>query len=553
MATPDDKIRKALDARRARMDEDYHRWEPYFIELRDNIQPQAGRFTREEHRTSSSYLKRIVDHKGRKSLNTLVSGLSAGMTSPARPWFRLGLYDSDLEEAKPVAEWLYESQKRMYEVLRGSNIYRMLESCYRQLGCFGTFGGVIVPHFDNVIHGHAFPIGTYRIAEDEDGDIGYLHRDCRMTVGSMVQKFGYEKVSGPVRRLFDRGDHHAYINVRHAIERRVDRDPASPLSTDMPFASMYWEESENGFLEIGGFSAPVLLVPRWEQTEGEAWATNSPGMNALGDVVQLQGQHRDKAMAIQKMHNPPLMGANQEAARFTRNVPGGVSVVATNDLQKGGLRPIYEVKPDVQWLVQDINETRQRISEAFFEDLFLMTSQSDRRNITAREIAERHEEKLLVLGPVLESLDHALLGPLIEATFTHMQNAGILPPPPREIENMEIRVEYISALAQAQKAVGVASIERTVGFIGSLAQLKPEALDKIDTDEMVDEFTRHIGPPVKTIRNDAQVAQIREARAQQEQAAQAMQALESGAGAAKLISEANERGERALAEQRRAI
>lgn len=542
MAAPDDKLRKALDARRARMDEDYHRWEPYFIELRDNIQPQAGRFTREEKRDSSMYLKRIVDHKGRKALNTLVSGLSAGMTSPARPWFRLGLYDSDLEEAKPVAEWLYESQKRMYEVLRGSNIYRMLESCYRQLGCFGTFGGVIVPHFDNVIHGHAFPMGTYRIAEDEDGDIAYLHRDCRMTVGSMVQKFGYEKCSGPVRRLFDRGDHHSYINLRHAIERRVDRDPTSPLSSDMPFASMYWEESEPTFLEIGGFSAPVLLCPRWEQTEGEAWATNSPGMNALGDVVQLQGQHRDKAMAIQKHHNPPLVGANPEAARFTRNVPGGVTVVATTDLQKGGLRPIYEVKPDVQWLVQDINETRQRISEAFFEDLFLMTSQSDRRNITAREIAERHEEKLLVLGPVLESLDHALLGPLIEATFTHMQNARILPPPPREIENMEIRVEYISALAQAQKAVGVAPIERTIGFAATVEQIRPGAMDNIDTDEAVREFAEQVGVPPNIMRDAAKVKEDRAARAQQAQQQMLMENAQGLAGAANLISEASARG-----------
>jgi hypothetical protein len=538
----DEKLRKALAARRARMDEDYWRWEPYFEELRDNIQPQAGRFTDDERRTSSVYLKRIVDHKGRKALNTLVSGLSAGMTSPARPWFRLGLYDSDLEQAKPVAEWLYEAQKRMYEVLRGSNIYRTLESCYRQIGCFGTFGGVIVPHFENVIHGFAFPIGTYRIAEDEDGDIGYLHRDCRMTVGSMVAKFGYDKCSSAVRRMFDRGDHHAYVKVKHAIERRHERDRDSPLSRDMPFASMYWEEGEPTFLEIGGFSAPVLLVPRWEQTEGEAWATNSPGMNALGDVVQLQGQHRDKAMAIQKMHNPPLVGANPEAARFTRNVPGGVTVVNTADLAKGGLRPIYEVKPDIQWLAQDINETRQRISEAFFEDLFLMTSQSDRRQITAREIAERHEEKLLVLGPVLESLDHALLSPLIEATFAHMQNARLLPPPPREIQNMQIKVEYISALAQAQKAVGVAPIERTIGFAATLEQIRPGAMDNIDTDETVREFAEQVGVPPKIMRDAAQVAKDRQARAQAQQQQMLMENAQGLAGAANLISEASARG-----------
>ena len=45
---------------------------------------------------------------------------------------------------------------------------------------------------------------------------------------------------------------------------------------------------------------------------------------------------------------------------------------------------------------------------------------SDRRQITAREIEERHEEKLLMLGPVLERLNDELLRPLIDRTFNIM-------------------------------------------------------------------------------------------------------------------------------------
>lgn len=549
----DPKLRKALDARRAEMDEQFDRWKPYFQELRKWISPSTGRFEADKDRVTVPDIKRIIDSKARMAQRTLSAGLMAGMTSPSRPWFRLGLYDKDLQESSAIAAWLHDSQSRMYDVLRGSNVYRMLESSYRSLGTYGVFGGCIVPNFESVVHAHSFPMGSYRIAEDETGRIAYLHRDCRMTVGQTIAQFGYEKCSGRVRRGFDRGDFHSYVNIQHAIERRMDRDPTSPLGRDKVMASIYWEDDEEGFLEIGGFSVPNILAPRWEQTEGEVWSTSSPGMNALGDTVQLQGQHRDKALAIQKMHNPPLVGAQSNSATFTRNVPGGVTTIATNDLNKGGLRPIYEVRPDVQWLVQDINETRDRISQAFFEDLFLMTAQSDRRQVTAREIAERHEEKLLVLGPVLESLDHALLSPLIEATFYFMQEAEILPPPPPELDGTAIKVEYISALAQAQKAVGVAPIERTIGFVATIEQIRPGAMDNIDTDEAIREFANQVGPPPQILRSKQDVDAKRKADAEAAQAQQMLEQAQPLASAASLISEASARGVDGLQRQGRPL
>lgn len=535
-------LMKSMLQRRATMDTDFHRWKPYFRELRDNIQPTTGRFDGEDNRTTADYLKKIIDPKARRGLRIMVSGLTAGMTSPSRPWFKLDLPDKDLKAYQPVSAWLFESQTRMYEVLRGSNIYGILESCYRSLGTYGTFGGCVVPNFENVIHGHAFPMGQYRVAEDADGQIGYLHRDCRISVVNMVNRFGLENVSRSVRRAFERSDYHAYINCKHALEVRVERDTSSPLNINKPMASVYWEEGEDDFLEITGFGVKNILAPRWETTEGEHWSTSSPGMDALGDQVQLQGQHRDKAIAIQKMHNPPLVGAGRTAAQFTRNVPGGVSVVDTNDLQKGGLRPLYEVRPDVQWLVHDINETRRRIDEAFFVDLFLMTAQSDRRQVTAREIAERHEEKLLVLGPVLESLDHGLLSPLIAATFHFMQEADMLPPPPDELNDMPVQVEYVSALAQAQKAVGVAPIERTIGFAASLEQAIPGTIDGIDGDEALREFAEQIGPPPGILRDQEAIQAKREGRRQAEQSQQMIEAAQPLAGAAKLVSEISDRG-----------
>ena len=248
-------------------------------------------------------------------------------------------------------------------------------------------------------------------------------------------------------------------------------------------------------------------------------------------------------MAIQKSYNPPLQGSSGITSQHFRNVPGGVSTVTTNDLRMGGLRPVYEVRPDITGLREDIMQTQDRVNQAFFVDLFMMTALSDRRQVTAREIAERHEEKLLVLGPVLESLDHDLLQPLIQATFHHMQEGGIIPEPPEELVGKPIKVEYISALAQAQRAVGVAPIERVVGFAATLEQIKPGTLDNYNADEALRDFSQQIGAPPTHLVDPNQVAKAREARAQQQAQDQMMEQAQPMASAAKLISEASARGE----------
>lgn len=209
---------------------------------------------------------------------------------------------------------------------------------------------------------------------------------------------------------------------------------------------------QNKFLQIGGHRIKPLLAPRWEQVEGEAWFASSPGMIALGDARSLQVSQEQKAIAIQKMHNPPRIGGPIQGGMFFENVPGGFTAMASTDLSQGGVRPAYEVKPDIQGLILDIQETQQRIEVAFYKDLFQRAAVAleGRSQITVREIADRHEEKLMTLGPVLESLDHELLQPLIEATFAYMQEADILPDAPESVVGQEIKVEYISLLAGAE-------------------------------------------------------------------------------------------------------
>jgi hypothetical protein len=210
------------------------------------------------------------------------------------------------------------------------------------------------------------------------------------------------------------------------------------------------------------------------------------------------------------------------------------------------LKPMYEVNLPLQYLTLDIKEIERRIDSTFYADLFLAISSQDGQ-MTATEVVERHEEKLLVLGPVLERLQSELLSPVIDRTFAIMQRGDLLPPAPEELAGMELKVEFISMLAQAQKLVGIGSIDRFTAFVGSIAALNATVLDKVDLDQTIDEYGEILGVPPRIIVSDDKVAEVREGRAQQEQAAQAAAIAPVASGVAKDLSQTQTVGNNALA------
>jgi hypothetical protein len=152
--------------------------------------------------------------------------------------------------------------------------------------------------------------------------------------------------------------------------------------------------------------------------------------------------------------------------------------------------------------------------------------------MTATEVAERHEEKMLMLGPVVERLHSEMLDPLIETTFEHMLAAGIVPPAPPELSGMDLNVTYVSMLAQAQRAIATNGVDRFVGNLGQIASFKPDVLDKFDSDVWADKYSDMLGVDPELIVAGDKVALIRQQRAQAQQQAQQAAQMEQVANAA---------------------
>lgn len=507
-------------------------WWSHYKEISDYVLPRSGRFFVQDRNRGGKRHNNILDNTGTRSLRVLAAGMMAGMTSPARPWFRLATPDDDLNKSPAVKLWLAQVTRMMLDIFGKSNTYRALHSGYEELGAFGTMSSILMPDFKNVIHHYPLTTGEFCIAQNWKGEVVTLYREFEKTVGELVGEFGKDKCSLTVQNLYTAGALDQWITIIHAIEPRTDRDSTKRDNMNMAWKSVYFELNgeKSKVLSESGFKKFPALAARWATTGGDVYGS-SPGMDALGDIRQLQHEQLRKGQVIDYQTKPPIQVPASMKGRDLDMLPGGSSYVDMTG-PTGGIRTAFEVRLDLNHLLADIQDVRERIRSAFSADLFLMLANSTNSAMTATEVAERHEEKLLMLGPVLERLHSELLSPLIESTFEQMVTAGIVPPPPPELQGQELNVQFVSMLAQAQRAIATNSVDRFVGNLGQVASFAPSVLDKLDVDVWADKYSDMLGVDPEFIVANDKVALIRDQRAQAAAQAQQVAQAEQAAGAA---------------------
>lgn len=525
---------KYLERRRSALELERSSFDSHWKALAENIQPRRGRWFVSDTNKGARRHQYIINSAGTQALRAASAGLFAGVMSPTRPWFNLAIQDQELSQYQPVSVWLRDVEKIIYGVFNQSNLYNMAPVMLSELLLFATGCMVHDSHPATVARFYTQTVGSYYLGQNEMLEIDTYLRQMQMRVGGIVGQFGLDNVPTTVKDLYNRGSYDKEFKVLHMIEPRKERSEDNPFNDNMPFRSVYWmqEDNEKRILKESGFEQFPVYAPRWGTTGEDIYGTDCPGMVVLGDVRQLQTQEKRKQQAIDKLVNPPLKGPPSLRNTEVNALPGGVTAYENNQQAGDGLSPLFTVQPQIREMVLDIDKTERRIQEGFFVDLFQAITRAEGSQYkNEEEIISRNEEKLLQLGPVLEQLHGEFLDKLIDRTFNQLLENELLPPPPEELQGSELKVNYISSLAQAQRAVAVGSIERLMGFVSSMAQVKPEALDKFDFDQAIDEYGQAILSPPKLIKTDDAVEQAREQRQQfaiqQQQAQQEAQEVEA--------------------------
>lgn len=514
---------------------------PHVVDWRDitdSIMPTRGRYMVKDREKSKRANRSVINSKANMAQRTCTAGLKAGIASPARPWFKLGLDDVSLMKFAPVKVWLEQVEQVLYSLFAGSNFYNSLTTEFGDLANFGNGAMIIDEDVEDGIRATTFSPGEYFFGLSNRNAVNQLYREYSVTTLQLIQQFGIKSISQQVRNAYDTGNYNNKFTLVHALEPNMWMDKSQRGWRRMPFSSVYFEMGgdDKTFLERKGYEEWPASTPRWDVDSGDVYGSG-PGLVALGDARAIQLLERRKAQAVDKIVSPEMQAPIHLKTGGVNRLPGSTTFVDSNGSNRP-IQPIYEMPSSgIREVREEIKEHEQRIDEAYFVNLFLMISNSDRRErITAREIDERHEEKLFALGPMLERNQDENLNVALGRAYRIAMRQGRIPEPPKELNNKALRPNYISILAYAQKASVINSIERGLGFIGQLAASKPFLLDKINAERTTEVYMDSIGFPAGAMSTDEEYNTAKAAYTQQaEQQAQVSQTKDL-VGSAELLS-----------------
>lgn len=476
---------------------------------------------------------KILNNTPLNALDVGVAGLMAGITSPVREWHRETLEDQELAEFRPVKIWLDRLQRGISAALARSNWYSVLTNdAYPDIYTIGT---AALFEEEDVATGRLVFMGMrpgeFWLDVDFFGAVDTCYREKRFTIRQLIQKFGLDNVSEQVRTAWYRGDSATRKTVAHMVMPNEEFEKDSLGYRGKKWVSCWWEESDDrkdSLLRKSGYATFPVLAPRWTSYSGEVYG-RGPGWKALGDCKELQHYENKNHKMVDKMVDPPMKGFGISRASL---LPGDVTQMTSGS---GMYEPAMKIDPNaITASAEKISAAENRIDRAFYVDLWRSILDDTRDRKTATEVQAIQQERMVMLGPLLENLNVSLLEPAIIRSFNILiNNPGALPEPPDELKGQTIKISFISIMHQMQQALGLTGVRTFVDEVGRLIQINADVADKIDTDVAVDEIGSITGVRPDMIVPTDEANEQRKIRAEAEQAQQTGEAMVQAVGAMK--------------------
>lgn len=521
-------------------------WMSAWQMIANYVQPRKNQIQEKNTQPAIDQSVDLFDSTAIEANMVLGAGQLQYITPAAEAWagFEIPehLRNTPQGQSRELESWYQTCGEITLREIGRSNFYTEVHEFYLDRGAMGTSCLYAAEGKRAALNFQSIAIGTYCIAEDDEGYVDTVYRKFKLSVRQAVQKFGLEALGQKVLDCYyDEGgnrmdEEHTYI---HAVQPRADaeRQLGKMDGKNKPIASIYVcveDEvvvSNNGFDELPFFASRYL-------TWGEEVYGYSPSFDIISTIRQVNFIERN-------------LDALAEIAAFPRVLmPEHLEYQA--DLRAGGVTyydPQQQGKPE-EWgtagrydIGKERVETKQAaIKRAYHNDLFQMLQQQDRQ-MTAYETMQRVAEKLILFSPTFAKLTTEFLTPLLQRIFGLLYRANYFPAAPPEAfagaEGLVMpQVTFTSKVSLAIKALQNHAFVEFMGIVGPLVNISPDVIDNIDSDRAFVEIARNVGVPSAWMRSDKDLASIRDAKAKQQQAVMAAQAAESASKSAANLGKA---------------
>jgi len=521
-----DRVRQLKDER--------SNWESWWQDIAKFCIPRKAEIT-ERKAAGTKFDADNYDSTARDSLKIFAAGLMGYLTNPATKWLNLRSSNPRLMQSQKVKMFFEESSNQILQTFSKSNFYQQLHEFYLDMPSFGTAAFYSEEDVQDRVRYYARNVREILFEEDDRGRVKTIYRVFELTIRQAYDRWG-ENAGKSVTERYAKKQYGTKVEYVQCVGPREKYDPTKRGKLNKPFHSIWVNVPDQKKVDEGGFEEMPFNVTRFTKVSHEIYG-HSAAMDVFPDIKSTNKMMYYILRASAKAVDPPIVLPHKNYLLPFNFNPSGVnyqtqktSSASEEKIQFLDHKGNFAVGRDI------LIDLREIIRRGFHVDLFLMLT--DMKNMTATEVVERIQEKMLILGPVIGRLQTELLQPIVIRTFNILARNGYIPPIPQELENAEYEVEYVSVLAQAQKFSAVRTIQQFIAMIEQMAAIDPTVVDKFDSDKAADVIADTMGITPKIMREERELQAKREARAKQEEAAAKIALTKEGAEAAKTGAEA---------------
>lgn len=514
-------------------------FDTYYQTLHDYFYVEAENINRSYYPGTELDFFYLLDGTSLDLPDILASGIQNYLTPGATPWFTLTHPDKMIADRKAVRMWMQDTTDEVNYTLSRSNFYNQMPQFYKSSGVYGTSVLMVEEDHEQEVRFYNMPIKMVYIVEDAREKPMEYYIVFEFTAEQAVVKFGIDNVGTDVREAFNgkRDPDQKFIYVYYLGPRNM-REYGKESQENMPIRGVWIEEKNKKIVKEDGYFNMPAVAHRFYKRARITYGF-SPAMKALPWVRMLNTMSDTVLRAAMKHSDPPL--ALPDSGFLA---PMNFNPRAQNFYKRGKLDPTKDIAPignygKINVGLEEIKYYSEMAGNAFFKNAFL-SFQDITKQMTVPEVMQRQNEALTLLGPAVGRYMSDVLQPLVERTIGILWRSNRLPPLPDEmIMNPEYDVKFVGRLAQAQKQSEINNITNALSIAAQVAQFKPEALDKINADETIDEIWGITNAPAKILYDADEVSEIRAAKQRQMEIISQIQMAQGAAAAGKDATQAD--------------
>jgi hypothetical protein len=462
---------------------------------------------------------------------TLANGQLAWMSPLESPWFSF----EPTEDNDNGKQWLAKATNKTRNELATGNFYTSIHEFYLDRGAFGTACLYIEPGQKNLINAQIWPVGSFVVDEDAEGNVDTAMREFTLTARQAYQKFGEEYCSPKIKAAMKAGGakEHDKFSFIHAVYPRDDKDRGKGKIDDvnMPIASVYIQTDDKHVCKVSGYEEMPVMVSRylsWGSNTGGVYGW-SPAFSALPEARQVNFMQKMMDALGEKAAFPPVLAPDDLEGEIDPNAYG-VTYFSAELASRGAMPKEWMTQGRYDIGLDRIKERQKAIDASFHVELFQMFAQIEKQ-MTAREVAERSQEKLIQFSPTFARLTSELFNPMLARVFAIMFRSGRYGDVPPELANIDVQVQYSSRIALALRALPALGYQRTLERLLNVSQIAPNVLDNFDFDRAERDTALADGVSPEFLVSKDKVDSVRKARAEAQVQRDKMEQAAAGADA----------------------